>query len=120
MDRDEHRASIEHLPQLEATARVRSRQKAAVEEEKLSLGCASVGSMTQHEKGDPEAQQEEADVPLGINVHVRIPAAPGHSFRRHLGTDSGLTWALIPEHLGTDSGDLGTHSGAPGHSFRGT
>ena len=58
----------------------------------------------------------------GSNVYdgVRIPAALGHSFRRHLGTDSGLTWALIPEHLGADSDDLGTHSGALGHSPRST
>ena len=46
-----------------------------------------------------------------VGVSMRIPAAPGHSFRRDLGTDSGLTWALVPEHLGTDSG-------APGHSLR--
>src|SRR5260370_12452044 len=43
----------------------------------------------------------------------------GCVFRRDLGTrsgatwatDSGGTWALVPEHLGTDSG-------APGHPFR--
>src|SRR5882672_2542340 len=44
---------------------------------------------------------------------VRIPRALGRRFRRHLGTDSSVTWARIPEHLGTDSG-------APGRSFRST
>ena len=31
---------------------------------------------------------------------VRIPAALGRPFRNDLGTDSGSTWAPIPEHLG--------------------
>jgi transposase len=38
---------------------------------------------------------------------ARVPTAPGHGFRRHLGTDSGAlghpfrcTWAPIPAHLG--------------------
>jgi hypothetical protein len=38
---------------------------------------------------------------------ARVPAAPGHRFRRHLGTNSGAlgqpfrcTWAPIPAHLG--------------------
>ena len=36
---------------------------------------------------------------------LRIPEQPGHRFRKHLGTDSGRTWALIR---------------SPGHAFRST
>jgi hypothetical protein len=50
---------------------------------------------------------------VNAGVMVRIPDALGRAFRRHLGTDSGRTWAAIPEHLGSRSGALG-------HGFRGT
>jgi transposase len=36
-------------------------------------------------------------------LRVRIPDALGHRFRRDLGTNSGGTWAPIPEHLGKDN-----------------
>jgi len=50
---------------------------------------------------------------------VGIPARLGRTFRRHLGTDSGGTWAVIPDDLGTDSEHLGTHSGDLGSSSGG-
>jgi hypothetical protein len=67
------------------------------------------------------APKELAPSPTVLTGHallkLRIADAPGHRFRKHLGTDSGAlghrfrstwapipdTWALIPEHLGTDS-----------------
>ena len=45
---------------------------------------------------------------------LRIPAALGHRFRKHLGSHSGGTWAPVPDTWALIPAHLGADSGAPG------